>query len=249
MFEPVKYAIGPFMHGYFSNLSATTKQIQKFTERPFHKAVVWAPTRMIDKVEEMFGKYLRVDGEEPTNPHDFPVIIVAMARDYSPTGRDYGRQIADPRFVILPGDPKERVFKLKTISGDIRVQVAFFAREEPTCKSMAAQFLLYLDETQNRRFWATYRFAGIDTKWPVHVEAPDSPAMNIETASKNLNVLTVDLTLKVTTPLFIAPKVGDPSDGLGGGTEDDPDGFPRLQSMHIEGFVGKDLTYVKDLPE
>lgn len=247
MFESVKFAFSRFMYGYWSGIAPTTPQLANYVKRPFKSSVVWASTRMIDKVEEMFGKYLRVDDGDPTNPHLLPVIIAAMARDYSPTGRDYGRQIADPRFIILKDDPKERLFKIKTVSGDIRVQVAFFAREEPSCKSLAAQFLLYLDETQNRRFWANYRFAGIDTKWPVHIEAPDSPAMNIETGAKNLNILTVDLNLKVTTPMFLCPKDGEPNDGKGSGTIDDPHGFPMVGSVHFDGFIGSDQTIEKDV--
>ena len=237
MFEPVKVALGPFMDGYFKSLAATTPQLRRYLNRPLKEAIAWAPTRMIDKVEEMFAKYLRVDNDRPTDPHDLPVIIIAMARDYAPTGRDYARQVADAKYVIIRGDEKERLFKLKTIAGDLRVQVAFFAREEPTCKSMAAQFLLYLDETFNRRFRATYRFAGIDTKWPVQIEAPDSPAMNIESGSKDLNILTVDLTLKVTVPLFIAPREGEPNDGKGIVGTDDPPGFPLVSDIKVDGYV------------
>ena len=248
MFEPVKLAVSGFMYRYFQSISPTTPQMRHYLQRPFKSSVLWAPTRMIDKVEEQFGKYLRVDNEEPTSPHKLPVIIVAMARDYSPTGRDYGRQIADARFVIIKGDPKERAFKLKTISGDIRVQVAFFAREEPTCKSLAAQFLLYLDETPNRRFTAFYPFAGLNTKWPVQIEAPDSPAMNIDTGVKDLNILTVDLNLKVTTPLFIAPKEGEENDGKGVVGTDDPPGFPLVQNVSIDGYIDSTLVFEKDIP-
>lgn len=247
MFEPVKYAFGPFMHGYIKSLAPTTPQIRGYLQRPLKSTVMWAPTRMIDKAEEMLAKYLRVDHEHVTDPHDLPVIILAFGRDYSPTGRDYARQMADERFVIIKGDPKERIFKVKTVVGDIRVQLAFFAREEPTCKSMAAQFLLYLDETFNRRFWATHRFAGIDTKWPVHIEAPDSPAMSIESGSKDLNILTVDLTLKCTAPVFIAPAEGEPNDGQGVVGTDDPPGFPRLSTMIVDGYVESTHVYNEEV--
>lgn len=236
MFEPVKEAFSRFMVEFRQGVVPTTPELRNFLDRKTYETMVWAPTRMIDKAEEMLKKFQRVDMNRPTDPHDLPVIIIAMARDYSPTGRDYTRQVADPVFVTLPDDPKERMFKLRTVSGDIRVQIAIFTRHEPSAKSLAAQFLLFLDETARRRFWATYRFAGFETKWPVQIEAPDSPAMNIESGSENLNILAIDLTLKVTTPIYYAPGVGEPNDGKGTpGSEIDPAGYPFTREINFAG--------------
>lgn len=201
MFDPVKWAFARcIMRPYRDHLAVTTPQMREFVNRRFDKACQFAQTRMIDQAESMLEKYLRTDKAKdwvegdspPTRPHLLPVIIVAFARDYAPTGRDYTRQIADMEYVILPGDKKERVFGLRTVAGDLRVQIAFFAREEPTAKSMAAQFLLFLDETTNRRFYTRYRFAGLTLPWPVQIESPETPAMNIAADAQNLNILTVD---------------------------------------------------------
>lgn len=251
MFEPIKIAFSDFMKLYYEQIVPTTPQIKEFINRGVAKAILWAPARMIDQAEDMFAKYLRVDANKElklaTNPHDLPVIICAMAKDYTPSGRDYVRQIADAREIILPDDPKERVFKVKTLSGDLRAQIAFFSTQEEIAKSLAAQFLLFLDETFNRRFWAKYTFAGMETKWPVHIEAPDSPAMSIATEAKNLSVLAVDLTLKVTVPLFFAPKEGEPNDGKGVPGTDDPAGYPTMTQISLTGHTGQDQVYAEEV--
>ena len=52
------------------------------------------------------------------------MIVVALARDYSPTGRDYTRQIADRMFFSFPDDPRQRAFGLRTVAGDIAMTEA-----------------------------------------------------------------------------------------------------------------------------
>ena len=243
MLEPVKVAFGGYLSRYFDSVVPTTKPLEGFVARPLSKAIAWAPSRMVDAAEDMLALWMRTDMENaPTTPPELPAIIVAMAKDYTPTGRDYTRQVADRQMVMIPGDDKERLFGLRALAGDVRVQIVIFATDEPSARSLAAQFLLFLDETGSRRFEASYRFAGIDTAWPVQIESPDVPAMSISTGSKNLTVLAIDITLRAEIPLFDAPKDGEPNDGKGVPGTDDPAGYPLVQSVSVDSMDGNAMT-------
>lgn len=235
MLQPVKIALGQFMGRYFASVVPTTKPLEGFVVRPLAKAIAWAPARMIDAAEDMLALWMRTDMDNaPTTPPELPAIIVAMAKDYTPTGRDYTRQVADRQMVMIPGDDKERLFGLRAAAGDVRAQLVIFATDEPSAHSLAAQFLLFLDETPNRRFEARYRFAGHDMNWPVQIESPDAPAMSIQTDAKNLTILAIDMTLRAEIPLFDAPKAGESNDGKGTPGTDDPAGYPLVQSVSVD---------------
>lgn len=235
MLEPAKIALGHFLGRFFASLTPTTKPLGKFVKRPLSRAIVWAPSRMVDAAEDMLSLWMRADLDSaPTKPPELPVIIVAMAKDYTPTGRDYTRQVADQAMVIIPHDPKERVFGLRTVAGDVRAQLAFFAMDEPSARSLAAQFLLFIDATINRRFEAIYQFAGMDTAWPVQIDTPESPALSISSDAKNLTILAIDITLHVEIPLFDAPGPDQPNDGKGIPGTDDPAGYPLLNTIDVD---------------
>jgi len=235
MLQNVKIALGQFMGRYFASIVPTTKPLEGYVTRPLAKAVAWAPARMVDAAEDMLALWLRADLEgAPTAPPELPAIIVAISKDYVPTGRDYTRQVAERQLVMIPGDAKERMFGLRAVAGDVRAQVVIFATDEPSAHSLAAQFLLFLDASENRRFDAVYRFAGVDTAWPVQIETPENPAMAINTDAKNLTVLAIDLSLRVEVPLYDAPKEGEPNDGKGTPGIDDPAGYPLVQSVNVK---------------
>lgn len=232
MFEPIKEAYGKFMGRFYQSIVPTTKPMHEYIARGLDKSIAWAPTRMVDSVEDMLASWQRNDTDGgPTKPARMPVIFVAMARDLSVPAHDFTTQIADPIDIIIPGDPKERCFKMRTISGDMRTQLAFCAQDEPTAKSLAAQFGLWLDASANRRFNSDHAFAGVTTQWPVQIEDPSMVAMDIKTDAKNLSLLAVDVTLRVTVPLFQAPRDGEPNDGKGTGP-DDPSGYPLVVQVN-----------------
>lgn len=239
MFEPVKAGFGEFMGQFYASIVPTTKPLQAYVERGLAKSVAWAPARMVDAAEEMLSSWQRNDtSPQASKPADLPVILVGMAKDYTPTGTDYTRQMADRRMVMLPGDPKERLFGLRTVAGDIRAQVAIFATDEPTAKSLAAQFLLFLDGSSQRRFAARHQFAGLSLDWPVQIESPDSPAAAVATEAKNLTVLVVDLTLKASIPVLDYPKPGEPHDGKGtDGNPDNPHGYPVSAEVFTQALM------------
>ena len=239
MLEPIKAAFGQFMGRYYDSLVPTTRPLERYVTRGLERSIAWAPSRMVDMAEEMLSQWLRAEQPGPaTKPPELPAIMVAMAKDYTPTGRDYTRQVADRVLVMIPGDPKERLFGLRAMAGDIRAQVVIFATDEPSARSLAAQFLLFLDATENRRFTATHRFAGLDNPWPVQVESPDAPAMSIANEAKNLTVLAIDITLRAEIPLYDAPAVGQPNDGKGAPGTDDPAGYPLAQHITIASAAG-----------
>jgi len=232
MFEPVKAGLGVFLQRFYVGLVPTTTGMHRFAARGFPNCVAWAPTRMIDKAEEMLAAWHKNDTDQAaTRPPQLPAILVAIAKDYTPVSRSFGAQIADPIDVFIPGDPKHRYFEMRLVQGEVRAQVAIFAHDEPTAKSLAAQFLLFLDSSSNRGFKAVFPFAGVDNEFPVQVETPDSPAMNVDTGSKNMTVLVIDLTLICSIPLFQAPAEGEPNDGKGVPGTDDPAGYPLVESV------------------
>lgn len=235
MLQPIKTAFGEYMGRFYASIVPTTKALEPYVTRGLAKSIVWAPARMVDSAEEMLSSWQRNDTDSaPTQPANMPVIIVAMSKDYVPTGRDFTRQVADPIMGIIPGDTKERVFGIRAIAGDIRAQIAIFAHDEPTAHSIAAQFLLFLDTVDSRRFTARYTFAGQNMDWPVQVESPDSPAMSIQSDAKNLTILAVDVTLKAEIPLLDAPATGQPNDGKGTpGSASDPSGHPVVVQVDI----------------
>lgn len=230
MFEPVKAGFGRFMSRFYADLIPTTRPLEEFVVRGAGTAIMWAPARMVDAAEDMLKLYARDDIEAgPTKPFALPIMFVALAKDYMPSGRDFTRQLGDKVDIAMPGDDKGRNFKLRSVAADIRAQVVVAAMDEPTARSLAAQFILHLDSTDGRRFKAPFTFAGETLDWPVQIENPDVQAIQVPTETKNLTMLAIDLTLRATVPLIDAPKPGDANDGKGAPGTDDPAGYPVVQ--------------------
>lgn len=251
MLEPVKAAFGEYVGRYYASLTPTTKGVESFIARGLSNAIAWAPARMVDAAEEMLHLWMRTDHDaaKPAKPAPLPAMLVALARDYTPSPRDFNRQVAERVMVQLPDDPKERIFGLRMIAGDIRAQIAIFASEPNTAQSLAAQLLLYADTGPGRRFKAIYRFAGHNLAWPVVLESPEVLAVNLGLEGKAVAGLAVDLTLRVSIPVFDAPRAGEPNDGLGVPGTDDPAGYPRVQLINVdsnaltpEGRKGEDVA-------
>lgn len=219
------------MEGFYNSVVPTTGSLQEYVSRGYATSVGWTKDRLVDDAEAMLESYYKNDTNDgPTQPPELPVILMATEKTYIPSGRDYTRQVTvdDNLWLILPNDVKERAFDIKVMAGDIRAQLAIFAHTPDTARSLAAQFLLYVDSPFRRRFNASYEFAGqgIDG-WPVQIETPDIPASDIKVEGiKNMTILAIDITLHASIPLFGAPKEGDPNDGKGIPGTDDPAGHP-----------------------
>jgi len=236
MLGPIKIAFAQYLVRYHAQLKPTTTGIGRYLKRDVRQGIVWAPSRMVDQAQDMLALWIKasINGAS-TRPPDLPVIVVAMAQDYLPTGRDYSRQLADRHWIQLPDDPKARLFGLRTVAADIRAQLVIFSSSQPTASALAAQFLLFADATDNRRFMADYAFSGITTRWPVQLDTPENPAMRIESEAENLTILAIDINLHATIPLFDAPDEGHAHDGQGNDHDpNDRHGWPVMSTPNIE---------------
>lgn len=242
MFEPVKVGLGDFLQGFYAELVATTPALKEFKQRGFPYCFAFAPSRMVDQANDMLATWQKNDTTgKSTTPAKLPAVIVAVAKDYTPTGRDFSYQVADPIEVTIPNDPLNRYFEIKTVVGDIRVQLAICASDEASAKSIAAQLLLYVDSPSRRGFDAKYTFAKNDVYFPCQIESPDSPASSIETGNHNITMLTIDFNLHCTVPIYSAPLEGDPNDGSTAQDNEgnplpydpaNPSGYPLVQEIN-----------------
>ena len=240
MYQPVKIGFGNYLGRFFNcGVVPTTKYLTEYAKRPLSKAILWAPGRMVDLAEDMLAAWMRDDSRgDPTSPYTMPIILAALAKDATQSQPDTGKSMASHEYVVIDGDPKDRLFLLRTFSADIRAQLAIAAHDEPTARALASQLLLWFEALPNRSFPATYRFAGIDLDWPVQVALPDMPASLVPTDAKNLTLLTLDLTLRANVPLYQAPKPGEPNDGQGDPNDpEDPAGYPFLKVIDNNGRI------------
>jgi len=245
MFEPVKVGFSEYMIRFFNQLVPTTKPLHEYVAREVGKSIVWAPSQMFDTATEMLEAWQRNDTDNlPTMPHKLPVMIVAFGRDFMPTGRDFTRQIGESQRVMLPNDPLERVFGLRSIAGDISAQVAIFAADSPTALSIASQFVLWLDTIGNHGFTANFTFAGQNLAFPVQIESPETLAQAIESESKNVAINAIRLNLKAQVPLFDAPKAGEPNDGKGIPGTDNPAGYLVNRTDFSNDIITFDSTLI-----
>jgi len=190
---------------------------------------------MVDAAIEMLAAWRRNDNIGKTTGALMPIALVALAKDYVPVPGDQSRQIANEIDIIIPDDPKERIFKLRQIQGLRRGQILVAASEEETARNIMQQLILFINAVENRYFQATYRFAGIDQPWPITVETTDIPAeVAPDGEEKNLTLLVIDVHFLESIPLFKAPKQSEPNDGQGDGTPDNPSGYPKVNVIRVE---------------
>lgn len=244
--DPIKAAFGVYMHDWFTNaLVGDTRGVAEFLSRPFGEACSWAPGRMIDSAEEMLDAYRKNDTSQAQQPKTrLPAVICAMDKSFIPAPPEYGRGLGDAIDVMLPGDELERVFRMRAAVADVRTQIAIFAADEPTAKSLAMQLHLFMSAISNRVFYSTYKLAGIDDSWPCQLELPDLMAMAQPTDVKNMTVLVIDVQARCVVPFLKAPKASEVNDGQGSGNTDDPFG----EAYNPSGYLTVVEADVKSFP-
>lgn len=233
--NPIQVGFGQWLSRCRQQLVADTPALAEFVARDFAKAAVWAPGRMIDQVESMLDSWRKNDTAGAARATPFqPVLIAAIAKDYTPAPPEFSRQLANPLYVRIPGDAKERVFRMRVVVAEIRAQVAILAYEPNTARSIAMQMHLFAEAAGNQRFYADYPLIGMSSKWPVVFETPDLMAAAVANEQKNLTALTVDFSLRASVPLLQHPNDGAAdADGLGTGTANDPDGYLTVSEVTI----------------
>lgn len=233
--DAFKTGFGEYMGRWFTGFIPTTDAAQAFVARGFTSSVKWAAGRMIDDAEAMLESYRRNENATAVNSNSrLPIIIAAMARDYTPTTGDWvGKQV--PRHLVaLTDEPNASVYGYAQSAHDVRVQVAFFAAEEATARNMANQFCWFIGQPVNRRFNTRYQWGQYTLENQVMLETPDVIVTNAGGGEqKNLVILTVDLTFKVTVPHLDAPVPPAMTDGSGR----NPEGYPvvaEISAVHIK---------------
>lgn len=250
MLQEVKEGLGRYMGAYFDQLVPTTKAMRDYVQRELKRSIVWGAGRQVDSADDMLESYRKNDNTgQPGISSTLPIIIITLARDMIPA-LEWGRNQGNPFDVIFPEDPKGRVFKLRTIHGETRAQVVFIAADEPTARSMAMQFALFVSEFSRRRFRNDYRFAGFDFQWPTMIETPDIFQNHSPNEQKNICILSQDLTLRLSVPLIYAPRDPDLSDGKGSTDANglDPSGFGVVTSVVAQEIAFPVVTTQNAIP-
>ena len=230
-FFPLKQAFSEYMARFYAGLYPDTSAMQEYTARGVSRGIVWAPDRMVDAAEDMLASYRKNENGPAGASSLFPIIIVAMSKDYIPTGGDWGgKQVGRQLVSIVEGGS---VYGYRQGMGDIRVQAVIISAESATARSLAAQFSLFVGEIPNRRFSCKHQFGQYEFQMPCMLESPDILFSEVKTDQPNITVLAADLTLKAVFPYFDAPKPGQPNDG----TANNPPGYPLVAQVDAFDFV------------
>ncbi len=251
--ETVKQGIGLYLGRFYSDyFYPDTAASEEWAARGLAKSMQFAPGRLIDNADAMIEKWRANDNTGLKGTSSFlPNVIVAVGKDYTPVLGDYANQLPTWQDFIFPNDPQNRRFQMRLMQGDVRCQVAIFAAEETTAKSIAMQLCLYIKANQNRTFAHTVEFAGITSKWPVQLTTPDVSIIPIPMQEQvNLTVLTVDLMLRASVPIFRSPSVSDARDGKGNPVNpmdaNNPDGFANVSQVSGDNKASKRTFMVAD---
>lgn len=242
--EQFKEGLGVWLGQWFAQVAPTTKAMQEYIARPAAHAMAFVPGRMIDAAEDMLTLWGRNQpGAGPTQPPKLPVVLVAVANDVTPTALARNKAISAPVHVVMPGDAKERVFQLRTMTSDYRVQLVFVAHDGDTATSLVKQFVSWIDHPSRRVVETTWKFADLQSWWPAQLETPDVMGSSIQTGQKNIVMLAVDLNFCATEPLYRAVGAGEVFRDAMGNAQHQQDGITGLEgnqpgrNVQAEGFT------------
>lgn len=240
---PVKEAFSLYLKRWFDDIYVDTESVEEYASRSFDKAVMWAPANMVDAVEDMLKSYQKnnTTGVPGANAK-FPMVIVAMAKDYTPSGGETGVRQMSRRLVSLSEEPGSSVYGYRQAAGDVRVQIVVLAAEPMSGQSIAAQLGLHFGEIRNRRFRVPYKWHQYDFTTPCMLETPDTLFSKVEAENRGMTILVADFTLKIILPFLDAPKPGEANDG----TDNDPPGYPVVTQALV---MNKTTGYEKLIME
>jgi len=228
MRTPLEAGFGAYMGQFYAQLVADTPAMVEFIKRGLAKSIVWAPGRMVDSVEEMLNEWRKNDNAGgPSDSAYLPVMLCAMSKDFMPSMADWGVAVGTSVDVMSPDDPHERTYKLRTSANEYRVQVVIAAPEPSTAHSIAMQFHLWANGDGGRRFKHYHEHGGILHDFPAVLEEIDLGAIDARTEQKNITILTVNINLRATIPIFKAPGAGEANDG-----KPAPAGYPVVLEVN-----------------
>lgn len=213
MFEPVIAGLCEVLREFHSSVVPSSKPTRRFARAEFSGAVRLIPQaeRMIDAVNELLAR----------SRLSAPVLLAALDNDWIPGS---AHPVSDTANVTFPLDTKGRQFRMRTVDGEIRAQLAFCASSERAASQLASLFAEHL-QSVGVDFYAAHEFAGLWHGLPAMIEIPENPAISVDTGSRRLAVVAINLSVRVTVPLFMAPRPGEPNDGKGVPGTNDPAGY------------------------
>lgn len=242
-FLPQQVAFGVYLQRWFKQLDADTKGVAEFKARPLTQAIMWAPSRMIDQAEAMLAQYRKNENGAPGASTKLPIVLLASDDDFLGTGADWGGLHTDfARVQILEGGSW---YDYRQYMHDRRVQMAVFANDPDTAKSIAMQLSHFMQQPQNRYFDSHYTFGQYQVPAAIQLETKRIDWMRITNDSKNLKILAGDIALKCVIPVLRAPGDDEPNDG----STNNPPGYPVVQKVHGMQSAGTDQAHLVKLDE
>lgn len=224
---PLKDGFALYLKRWYDGLYGATNSVQEFIDRGFPHGCQWVPGRMVDSADQMLAAYQKNDNAPQGKNTKLPVVLVGMAKDFSPMSPDWsGRQIGRRLVRIVEGGS---AYGYRQFAHEVRAQVVIMAADVDTAKSLAAQFCLFVEDMENRRFKAVHTFGQYSVAMPTVLETTDITFMAVGTEQKNITILAADLMLKAHIPYFDAPKVGEQNDG----TTNNPPGYPLVSDVAV----------------
>lgn len=214
--ESVKQAIGKVLVDFHKWTMPDTKALDYWKRLDVNKAIVVAPSRMIDDIDSMLSKY-RQQETDKGYVAPLPVMIVALANMVSPPEISAIKGIPYWLNTMVPTDTKNRPIKLRTVARQYRVQLAFVCAEGDTCQSVINQFCAYMQDDFKRRFMATYDLgAGVKDDWHLTVIENSLFPDSVPTGQANMAVNTVDFQVAGLLPQVVGMRneEGDYGEGV-----------------------------------
>ena len=224
---PVKAALGEWLTAFYAQFYPDTPATTEWQARGTVKAMAWAPARMVDAVEDMLGGWRKNNNSgNPSTSAYLPVVFIAVASDYTETPGEAGRPLTDYMPINFPGDTLKRSFRARLLGVDLRCQVVIVAGDALSAQSIMGQLCMWAVE--RRTFKSRYSFAGFTSDWPVQIVGADRMAIPTP-IGEQVTILSVDLTVRATMPMFYGPAAGAPNDGQV------PPGHPVILAIPVQG--------------
>jgi hypothetical protein len=225
LLTPVKGAIGRWVAGFHAQAYRDTPAMAGWAARPAADACKWAEGRMVDDVEAMLSSVRNnANAAGPSTNAFSPMLLVAVATEYTETPSDAGVMPLESIPVVLPNDPLNRVIAIDLMSVDLRCQVAMLASEQATVMSMCAQMGRWAAREYRLTAWHAHEAFGLVTEWPVRVVPVDRMAIHTP-VGEHMKIMTLDLTIRAVLPMFRGPGAGDDTDG------ESPPGFAVISEV------------------